>query len=262
MRDGDGERRSLSRGEWAAVILAVLVVAGAAWLWLRKPAREAPPPPPPAADAGQQQPAGAQEPAPPAPVTDAQVRAQLEALSSDPAFRRWLAAADDLVRRWAVATDNLALGVSPRKVLDPAGPRATFRAVQRGERMFLAPESYARYDEFAFAVSSVDTQAFAGVYRSLKPVIEAAYRALGYPNGSLDAATARALHRIEAAPAVDGEVELVADRGLYLFADQKLESLSQVDKHLLRMGPRNTRLIQAKAQQIRAALALPAEAVK
>ena len=98
------------------------------------------------------------------------------------------------------------------------------------------------------------------MYRNLKPAVEFAYRALGYPDGSLDAATARALRRIEDAPVVDGEVELVPDRGLYLFADPKLEALTQVEKHLLRMGPRNTRLVQAKARQIREALAFPAEA--
>jgi hypothetical protein len=258
MRDPDGERRSLSRGEWAAVILAVVVVAGAAWVWLRKPASQ-PTPAQPAADTGAQQPASAQE-TPPAAVPDAQARTQLEALSGDPAFRRWLAAADDIVRRWATATDNIAEGVSPRKVLDLAGPKAPFRAVQRGGKTFLSPESCARYDEFAKAVSSIDAQAFVGVYKTFKPAIEFAYRALGYPSGSLDTATARALRRIEDAPAVDGEVELVPDRGVYVFADPKLESLAQVDKHLLRMGPRNTRLVQAKARQLREALAFPAEA--
>jgi hypothetical protein len=263
MRDTDGERRSLSRGEWAAVVLAVVVVAAAAWMWLRKPAR------PPAAvqptadttDSQQEQPvpAVAQE-TPPAAVSDEQARTQLEALSSDPAFRRWLAAADDIVRRWATATDNIAEGVSPRKVLGLIGPKAPFRAVRRGGKDYLSPESCARYDEFARAVSSIDAQAFVGVYRSLKPAIEYAYRALGYPNGSLDAVTSRALRRILDAPAVDGQVELVPDRGVYVFADPKLEGLTQVDKHLLRMGPRNTRLVQAKARQLREALAFPAEA--
>ncbi len=259
MSDPESERRSLSRGEWAAVILAVLVVAGAAWVWLRNPSGEQPPAAQPTADSATASPA-TQEAAPPPPVPDAQARTQLEALSNDPAFRRWLAAADDIVRRWAIATDNLAEGVSPRKVLEPAAPKGPFRAFQRGGKTFLSVESCARYDEFARAVSSVTPQAFASVYKALKPAIEFSYRALGYPNGSLDAATARALRRIEGAPVMEGDVELVPERGLYLFADPKLEGLGPVEKHFLRMGPKNTRLIQAKAREIREALAFPAEA--
>jgi hypothetical protein len=258
MSDPEAERRSLSRGEWAAVVLAVVVVAAALWVWLRKPGQPQPPPVQPAAEVTGPQAPSAQE-APPAEVPDAQARPQLEAVSSDPAFRRWLAAADDMVRRWAIVTDNLAEGVSPRKALEPAGPKAPFRVVQRGGKTYLSPESYARYDEFAGAVGSVDARAFARVYKALKPAVEFAYRALGYPDGSLDAATARALRRIEGAPVAEGEIALTPERGLYLFADDKLEGLGQVEKHLLRMGPKNTRTIQAKAREIREALAFPAE---
>jgi hypothetical protein len=43
---------------------------------------------------------------------------------------------------------------------------------------------------------------------------------------------------------------------LWQFADEKLESQGPVEKHLLRMGPRNTKLIQAKAREIAQALDL------
>lgn len=264
MRDPDTdpevpEKRSLSKGEWAAVILAVVVVAGAAWVWLRKPGETGTQvqPPPPAAEpaATTTAPPAAQE-VPAAPVTDEEVRQALGPVSASPAFQRWLAALDDLVRRWAVVTDNLDHGESPRKALERLGPKAPFQVVERNGKMFIAPASYARYDEFAGAVASIDARALAGVYRTLHPALEAAYRALGYPDGSLDAATARALQRLEGAPVADGDVELAPDRGLYLFADARLEGLRQVEKHLLRMGPKNERTVQAKAAEVREALGL------
>ena len=49
---------------------------------------------------------------------------------------------------------------------------------------------------------------------------------------------------------------MVPKGALYRFADEKLESQGAIEKHLLRMGPRNTRLIQQKAREIAAALEL------
>jgi hypothetical protein len=192
----------------------------------------------------------------PAAVADAtQVRSLVEAFSSDPRFRRWLPEGD-LVRRWVVVTDNLAEGVSPRRQLGFLAPARPFSVERRGGREVIAPASYRRYDDFADVVATVDAQAVARAYRSLHAVLEAAYRALGYPDASLDHVTARALHRIEAAPVRDGEVEVVGEGTLYEFADARLERLGAVEKHLLRMGPRNTRLLQAKAREILLALGL------
>jgi hypothetical protein len=256
MADNDAEKRSLSRGEWAAVILAVVVVAVAAWVLLRKPEPPAQPQQPAAIAAPPPQ-----DEAPVAPVNDADARAELEKLGSDPAYRRWLAQADDLVGRWAVVTDNLDRGESPRKALELLAPKGSFQVVQRGAKSYVAAASYARYDEFAAAVDSIDVGALAGVYRTLRPALQAAYRALGYPGGSLDAATARALRRLEATPVAEGDVEVVPDGGVFLYADPKLEGLSPVEKHLLRMGPKNVRLIQAKASAVRQALGLGTEPV-
>lgn len=247
-------RRSLTRGEWLAVAVSVVLLAVAIFVWVEKPSAPGASPAPVAAEAAA--PATAVEgPAP--TVADPEARTSLEALSANAAFRRWLAKAEDLVRRGAVTIDNLAQGVSPRKALAVLAPTRPFKAVRRGSREVIAPESYARYDEFADAVASLDAAAFARVYGELHPALEGAYRELGYPGGSLDAATGRALRRIEAAPVAEGDVALSPDRGVYAFADPRQEQLGDVEKHLLRMGPRNTRLLQEKARALRVALNLP-----
>lgn len=242
------------RAPWIALAVAVIVAAGAAVVWyVRRPPAQpaAAPAPAPSAEAP-----AAEAPPGPAPVaTAAQVRSLLETVSPDPRFRSWLAEGD-LVRRWVVVTDNVAEGASPRGQLGFLAPARPFSVKRRGGREVIAPDSYRRYDDFADIVASVDAQALARVYRSLHPVLEAAYRALGYPNASLDQVTARALRRIEAAPVRDGEVAVVGTGGVYAFADARLENLGAVEKHLLRMGPRNTRLLQAKAHEILLALGL------
>jgi Protein of unknown function (DUF3014) len=238
---------------WIVLGLALLVAAGAAVVWYvhRSPAEPvAATAPAPSGEAAPE----AAPPGPPPAVGAARVRSLLESVSPDARFRRWLAEGD-LVRRWVVVTDNLAEGVSPRGQLGFLAPGRPFSVMRRGGKDVIAPDSYRRYDELADVVASVDATALAGAYRELHPVLEAAYRALGYPEGSLDGVTARALRRIEMAPVRDGEV-VVEGEGPFVFADARLESLGAVEKHLLRMGPRNTRLLQAKAREILQALGL------
>jgi len=92
-------------------------------------------------------------------------------------------------------------------------------------------------------------------------VLQAAYRALGYPGASLDDVTARALRRIAGAPVADKEIVLIPapEGAIWLHADPKLEQLTAVEKHLLRMGPRNEKIVQAKARALLQALGMPAK---
>jgi hypothetical protein len=54
----------------------------------------------------------------------------------------------------------------------------------------------------------------------------------------------------------EGPVLVEPDGAVYAFADPKLEALGPVEKHLLRMGPRNARLVQQKAREIETSLGL------
>jgi hypothetical protein len=201
--------------------------------------------------------AAAEEP----PVGADGARALLEGVSPDPRFRGWLGGTD-LVRRWAVVTANVAEGTSPRRWLAPLAPRGKFAVLEQDGKRTIAPESYARYDGVADVVATIDARALASAYRRLHGALDAAYVALGYPAGALDRATARALRRIEGVPVPAGEVRVEPAEGTFVFSDPALESLDDVSKHLLRMGPRNERIVQAKAREVREALGLPAAAAR
>lgn len=245
--------RSPSRAPWVIlVLLGVAAVVGGVW-WLRtrqSPFAEGPSPRVPATPSA---PSAATGPA----VDEAGQRALLEAVSAAPTWRRVLAEGD-LVRRWAVVTENVAEGTVPRKPLALLAPSGRFAVITRGGATFIDPASYHRYDAVADAVAAVDVGALAAAYRALRPMLEVAYRALGYPEGSIDRVMARALARLEKAPVRDGEVAVVEGKGaIYAFADPALESLPDVERQMLRMGARNERIVQAKAREIAAALALP-----
>jgi hypothetical protein len=247
------ELRRPSRAPWIILVGLLILGAGALWLWVRRPAPRAPAPAQPAVQAVPAVPTA--PPSAPA-VSPASARSLLAAITQHLLYRRALVE-EDFVHRCAVVADNLAEGVSPRAQLGFLAPASPFTVTERGGRSVIAAASYQRYDGFGDAVASVDAKALASAYRGVHPALEAAYRALGYPGASLDTVVAKGLRRIEAAPVVDGEVAVERNGGSYVFADPRLESKGAVDKHLLRMGPRNTRLLQGKAREIMQALGFP-----
>ncbi|MGC3996485.1 MAG: DUF3014 domain-containing protein [Anaeromyxobacter sp.] len=241
------------------VAVAAAVVALVVW-WVGRQAPAVPDLQPVAGSGPAEIGAGAPAQEPPALATasDADVRGLLEPASQDPLYRQWLASGD-LLRKAAVVADNLGEGVSPRRELAFLAPSKAFSVVQRDGKTVIDPGAYARYDAFGDAVASVDPRALGSAYRSLKRVLEGAYRKLGYPQASIDAVVGRALRRIERAPVRDGDLAVVDEGGVYLYEDPALERLPEAEKHLLRMGPRNTRLLQAKARELREAMGLGAD---
>lgn len=233
-------------------MLGVVVVGGAA-SWYLYPHEKAPqmaeesvaPAPPAPADVT----------LPPASESDPKVRDALAGLSPREQFQRWLGT-DHLLDRLATIADNLAEDRSPNAQLSFLRPSKPFSVSHKGGKSIISARSQARYDAFANVVSSLDEKKAGAAYKALHPLLEAAYHALGYPGKPLDAAVARALQRIVDAPVRD--VVAVQPSGvLYAFADAQLEALGPVEKQLLRMGPRNTRLLQAEARELATAFGLP-----
>ena len=237
-----------------AVFLLAAAIGAGAWLLASRP----PPPPPPPQAAP---PPAAVEPPPtpaPPPVPADQLAALLQRVSSNPLYRRWIAEPEPL-HRWAVVADNLQEDVSPRAQLGFLRPVEPFTIVEGAMGITGAPASFARYDAITDAIVSINATELARVYRSLHPALQWTYRELGYPKASLDAVAAQALSRLAAAPlGTAGSAQTLVRKGaIYLYADPRLEGLGPVEKHLLRFGPRNARLVQEKARELLTALGLP-----
>lgn len=253
--------RSKRAGVWAAAGVTAVAAAAIAGTWWWRGARDAAPPVPPPVEASSAAPADAGVPpsvAPPATIDPADLDALARAASADPLYRR-VVGRGDLLRRAAVVLENLAQGDSPRLALELLAPRGRFEVALVRGRTVIAEASYARYDALAAAVASIDARTAAAFYRRAHAPLEAAYRALGYPGASLDEVAGRALRAVAEAPAVEGPVEVVRDGGVWRFADSRLEDLGELEKQLLRLGPRNAAAVQAKAREVLRALDLPAE---
>jgi hypothetical protein len=245
------------------IILALGLVAAIIYFTaLKKPA------PPAAAEkpaAGTASPAAS--PAPPAPETgeplaipsvgldqsDPVVREFAGPLTSDPRFARWIQS-KELVRKFVAAVDNVANGLSPKSHVDFFSPSGGFKVMNRGGRFFVDASDYSRYDPVAEVFSSLNTADTIRFYRGLKPLINEAYRDLGYPDTDFDETLVRAMAELLEIPVVEGPVRLEKKVVSYAIADETLEALSQAQKQLLRMGPKNVREIQGKIRELAAAL--------
>jgi hypothetical protein len=185
--------------------------------------------------------------------SDPVVREHARALSSSPRFGQWLES-KELVRKFVVAVDNIANGLSPKPHIDFWGPAGAFKVVERASGTFIDESEYARYDPVAEVFLSLNTEAAVRFYRSLKTLIGEAYRDLGYPDTDFSDILVNAMGELLATPVVEGPIRLEKKVLSYAMVDETLEGLSQAQKQLLRMGPKNVRLIQAKIRELAAAL--------
>ena len=244
----------------AAVFVVVALVA--AYFWFPKPATDRPvastqPAAQPAADVrGSLGPPVDAIELPPLFLTDPLVRDLIGRLSSSPQVMAWLAT-DGLVRNLVACIDNVASGQSPASHLVRLSPKAKFRAVAKGGTFVIDQGSYARYTGIADAVASLDPAGLASVYSKLKPRMVEAYRELGHPEGDIDGATERAITILLQAPVVEGEIALTEEVISYKFQQKEVEALEPAQKHLLRMGPRNQRVVQDQLRAIGRELGIP-----
>jgi Protein of unknown function (DUF3014) len=254
-----------SRTGWRIAIV-VFVLAGVAlsayFFWWRRAQ-------PPAKDVRMQteqtvpQPAAPQSVAepgdnivlPPLEQSDAIVRELVAKLSSHPKVAAWLAT-DQLLRNFTVVVTTIGSGRSPSRQLTRLKPTGPFEVRKAGTATEVDPASYRRYDTYADAVAGLDAHGTARLYATLKPRLQDAYRELGNPDGNVDQALERAFRELLATPVVEGSVALASKSVAYEYADPRLQSLSSAQRQLLRMGPRNVRIIQAKLRELAPLLGL------
>lgn len=260
-----GRRRTATF--WVPAILLVLGVAAAAYVLFGRRDRSMETQPT-AATAGEtagepRRPLGGPPEdivVPPLGESDPLVRQLVAAISSHPRVAAWLAT-DDLIRNFTAVVHDISAGLTPASRLQVLAPARDFRPVDRGGGdLRIDPQSYTRYDSLADALASVDTDGAARLYGTLKPRIEEAYAEQGFPHVPFDRTLERAIVHLLQTPIV-GDVPAVEPRGaeVFAYADARLERLSAAQKHLLRMGPRNVRIIQETLRELGAALGIPAE---
>jgi hypothetical protein len=248
----------------AVAIFAVLAVAAAVYyfVFMKKPAAPAASQEPPAESVapavGEKTAAGGMGeplafPSVALGESDAAVREFAVALSVNPEFAKWLLT-KDLLRKFVVAVDNISNGLSPKPNVDFFSPSGQFRVVRTKGGTLVDEASYSRYDPVVGVVLSVDPTAAVRLYLAVRPLLQEAYRDLGYPGVDFEDTLVQAMAELLGTPVVEGPVKLEQKILSYAMTDEKLEGLSPAQKQLLRMGPKSVRAVQGKLRDLAAAL--------
>jgi hypothetical protein len=188
---------------------------------------------------------------------DGLVRAALEGLSSHPALASYLVN-DRLLRRFVLAVDAVAGGYSPSDQIEFMRPSRPFIVREDEGRLVVASGTYRRYDLVSDVFTSLDAAVAVEIFRTLLPQMEEIYSEVGWADDGFETRLREAVDHLLEVPAEAGELEVEQRAIVYAYAEDRFEDLTDAQKHLLRMGPRNVVAIQSKLRELRDAMGWPA----
>jgi len=170
---------------------------------------------------------------------------------------------DDFPRRFAATVDNLARAHAP-VLMWPVAPvpgRFTVEDGPGGSKV-IAPANAQRYAPFVAFVSSIDSAAAVQLYARMYPLLQEAYRHLGFGDRYLNDRVVKVIAHLLATPEPSAplQVRLTDVKGpipstrpwiRYEYVDPDLERMSAGQKMLLRVGPANERRLKQKLAELR-----------
>jgi Protein of unknown function (DUF3014) len=275
-RDDKRSDRTIAVLVALAAVLVVSVVA--MWLWstaaerqppMPAPVAKAPPPreqSPPAeaaASATVQYPVASDD----KPLEAHEIPLALGRLLGTKAVTSFLQV-DDFPRRFAATVDNLAREHSPSMAWPVLPAPGRFLVEERAEGTVIAAENAARYTPMVLLAGTIDVPAAVRLYRRMYPLLQHAYRELGFGQRYLNDRVIEVIDVLLATPGAPEfpRLELLPVRGpvpslqpwlRYQFADPELEALSAGQKILVRIGPVNQRRLMSKLVELRKELTGP-----
>lgn len=172
-----------------------------------------------------------------------------------PGLAQWLST-DQLIRKYVLIANDFAQGFRIGKHMSFLRMAEPFSVAQSGNALTISPKSYQRYDNIAQTFQAIDAKSAVGLYQKFRPLMLQVFAEFSYPKDiTLESIIKKAAGEILAVPVFEGQIALVRPSVFYKFADAKLETLSPVQKQMIRMGVVNTRIIQAKCREFLVELA-------
>jgi len=253
---------------WWVLGVFVLAAAGGAWWWWQ--GRAAPQPPAvqaplpaveqPTAEAAIEHPIEAA----PAALAAADDAAPLPALAeSDSALRAAIGSVvgeqalveffqmTGIAARIVATVDNLPRSKVATRILPLRGPAGAFVVDGEADARVIGSANAARYEAHLRLAEAVDSKRAGALYVRFYPLLQQAYRDLGYPQGNFNDRLVAVIDHLLATPAIDGPIRVAQPKVLYEFADAELEARSAGQKLLLRMGTSNAERVKSRLREFR-----------
>lgn len=161
----------------------------------------------------------------------------------------------DMIRRFVVTIDGLGTRVVSQTHLPVTPPDGRFLVEPRGERFVIDSRNYERYRRHVAMLDQLDSRLLVEAYVHFYPLIQQAYRELGYPQGFFNDRLIAVIDEILATPETGDPIWLEQPGVFYLHVDPGLEGLTAGQRLLIRMGPDNAGAVKRKLREIRTGLA-------
>ncbi len=189
-------------------------------------------------------------------MSDAFVLARLGALETGARLLELLSS-EELIRRFVVFVENVSQGSLPQLEYPVRRLQQPMAVREVDENLYeMQTVSYQRYTPLIDALTAVNPEQALAIYRTLKPLFQEAFAEIGYPNRNFDEVVIRAIDNVLNAQTAEGPFQLVKPKVMYVYADASIESMTPVEKQLLRMGPQNAEKLKAALAQYRERLAV------
>ena len=162
---------------------------------------------------------------------------------------------DQIIRKAVTFIENLTRGEIPQSGI-PYKAIGSEIIITEIDRDFYRMEeaSFTRFDKIVDTLIGFDEPELIALYRLFSPLMRRAYSELGYSEDAFDGAVLDAISRIVAVNAQELPLQLVKPSVMYLYADSRIEDLPDLDKLLIRLGPKNVLRLQSKLKSIEAQL--------
>jgi len=161
---------------------------------------------------------------------------------------------DDMIRRFVVFTDNFSQGTLAYEHSPLIKPTTSFsgREINENGQVVIKWDntSSRRFSLYVDLLRSIDSDTLVSWYYELKPLVDEAYRELGYPEEDFTDILQDAITKVLDMEIPKERLELIRPSVMYQYKSEEIEQLDDSDKLMLRLGKENLLVIKSVLLEI------------